>query len=103
MARILEKQAKQLVVEANSTGQGGATFTVGQGEQWAGVALPLVRKVFGSLSTKEFMLYSRVQPTPTDRVLSCSIVVFSSLEADIIRPHSMPETHSSVVVVLFLL
>ncbi len=31
----------------------------GQGEQWAGVALPLVRKVFGSLSTKEFM---SVQP-----------------------------------------
>jgi len=42
-----------------STGTGTATFTVGQGEQWAGVALPLVRKVFGSLSTKEFM---SVQP-----------------------------------------
>jgi hypothetical protein len=59
MAMILENQAKQLVVEANSTGNGGATFTAGQGEQWAGVALPLVRKVFGSLSTKEFM---SVQP-----------------------------------------
>jgi hypothetical protein len=34
-------------------------FTAGQGETWAGVALPLVRKVFGSLSTKEFM---SVQP-----------------------------------------
>jgi hypothetical protein len=59
MAMILENQAKQLVVEANTTGNGGATFSVGQGEQWAGVALPLVRKVFGSLSTKEFM---SVQP-----------------------------------------
>jgi hypothetical protein len=35
------------------------SFTATQGEQWAGVALPLVRKVFGSLSTKEFM---SVQP-----------------------------------------
>ena len=59
MAMILENQAKQLVTETNSTNQGGATFSVGQGEQWAGVALPLVRKVFGSLSTKEFM---SVQP-----------------------------------------
>jgi hypothetical protein len=59
MAMILENQAKQLVVEQSSTNVGGATFNVGQGEQWAGVALPLVRKVFGSLSTKEFM---SVQP-----------------------------------------
>jgi hypothetical protein len=59
MAMILENQAKQLVMESNSTNQGGGTFSVGQGEQWAGVALPLVRKVFGSLSTKEFM---SVQP-----------------------------------------
>ena len=59
MAMILENQAKQLVTEQSSTNAGGGTFTVGQGEQWAGVALPLVRKVFGSLSTKEFM---SVQP-----------------------------------------
>ena len=59
MAMILENQAKQLVVEASATNIGGGTFTAGQGEQWAGVALPLVRKVFGSLSTKEFM---SVQP-----------------------------------------
>ena len=60
MAMILENQAKQLVVEAsaNTTGTGGS-FTAGTGAQWAGVALPLVRKVFGSLSTKEFM---SVQP-----------------------------------------
>ena len=59
MAMILENQAKQLVTEQSSTNQGGSTFTATQGEQWAGVALPLVRKVFGSLSTKEFM---SVQP-----------------------------------------
>jgi hypothetical protein len=61
MAMILENQAKQLVVEAsaNTTGTGNGTFTAGTGAQWAGVALPLVRKVFGSLSTKEFM---SVQP-----------------------------------------
>jgi len=59
MALILENQAKQLVVEQSSNGVGGASFTAGQGEQWAGVALPLVRKVFGSLSSKEFV---SVQP-----------------------------------------
>ena len=61
MAMILENQAKQLVTEQSSTGGAGTQggFTAGQGEQWAGVALPLVRKVFGSLSTKEFM---SVQP-----------------------------------------
>ena len=59
MAMILENQAKQLVVEQSSTNSGGGSFTVGQGEQWAGVALPLVRKVFGSLSSKEFV---SVQP-----------------------------------------
>jgi hypothetical protein len=59
MAMILENQAKQLVTEQSSTNQGGGSFAANQGEQWAGVALPLVRKVFGSLSTKEFM---SVQP-----------------------------------------
>jgi hypothetical protein len=59
MAMILENQAKQLVIESNNTQIGGAGFSAGQGETWAGVALPLVRKVFGSLSTKEFM---SVQP-----------------------------------------
>jgi len=59
MALILENQAKQLVTEASTNGTTGGTFQVGDGAQWAGVALPLVRKVFGSLSTKEFM---SVQP-----------------------------------------
>jgi hypothetical protein len=59
MAMILENQAKQLVVEQSSTQVGGNGYNVGQGENWAGVALPLVRKVFGSLSSKEFV---SVQP-----------------------------------------
>jgi hypothetical protein len=60
MAMILENQAKQLVVETNTTQVAGSGFSAGQGETWAGVALPLVRKIFGSLTaTKEFM---SVQP-----------------------------------------
>jgi len=58
MAMMLENQAKQLVVESSQTGTGG-TFTPGTGEQWAGVALPLVRKVFGQIAAKEFV---SVQP-----------------------------------------
>lgn len=58
MAMMLENQAKQLVVESSTTGTGG-TFTPGTGEQWAGVALPLVRKVFGQIAAKEFV---SVQP-----------------------------------------
>jgi hypothetical protein len=58
MAMMLENQAKQLVVESSQTGTGG-TFTPGTGEQWAGVALPLVRKVFGQIASKEFV---SVQP-----------------------------------------
>lgn len=58
MAMILENQAKQLVVEQSQTG-GSANFTVGTGEQWAGIALPLVRKVFGQIAAKEFV---SVQP-----------------------------------------
>jgi len=61
MAIILENQAKQLVVEASTTGAGSTagTFTVGQSENWAGIALPLVRKVFGQIAAKEFV---SVQP-----------------------------------------
>jgi hypothetical protein len=63
MAMILENQSKQLVVESSTSNAGGATpqatFTAGNGEQWAGVALPLVRKIFGQLASKEFV---SVQP-----------------------------------------
>ena len=63
MSLILENQAKQLVVETSQTGGGagaaGGTFTAGTGEQWAGIALPLVRKVFGQIAAKDFV---SVQP-----------------------------------------
>jgi len=66
MGIILENQAKQLVVESSQTGGGTAssgTFSsqtaVNIGGQWAGVALPLVRKVFGQIAAKEFV---SVQP-----------------------------------------
>ena len=62
MSIILENQAKQLVVETSQTGGGTnsvGSFTAGVGEQWAGVALPLVRKVFGQIAAKEFV---SVQP-----------------------------------------
>ena len=59
MALMLENQAKQLVVEATATGN-ASFFTSGtSGENWAGIALPLVRKVFGQISAKEFV---SVQP-----------------------------------------
>jgi len=61
MSLILENQAKQLVVEQSSVGGGSGygNFAVGQGAEWAGIALPLVRKVFGQIAAKEFV---SVQP-----------------------------------------
>ena len=66
MSMILENQAKQLVTEISADGgapapAGAASFSanVGTGAQWAGIALPLVRKVFGQIAAKEFV---SVQP-----------------------------------------
>jgi hypothetical protein len=61
MSLLLENQAKQLVMEASATGAGtsAGSFTPGQSENWAGIALPLVRKVFGQIASKEFV---SVQP-----------------------------------------
>ena len=59
MSIILENQAKQLVVETSQTNVGGAHFEAGDGAQWAGIALPLVRKVFGQIAAQEFV---SVQP-----------------------------------------
>ena len=53
MAVMLENQAKQLLDEATRTGTSSGS------EEWAGVALPLVRRVFGSIASKEFV---SVQP-----------------------------------------
>jgi predicted alternative tryptophan synthase beta-subunit len=59
MSLILENQAKQLVVETSQVDGGTAAFTPGTGNNWAGIALPLVRKVFGQIAAKEFV---SVQP-----------------------------------------
>lgn len=53
MAIMLENQAKQLVTEANATG------IASNSEQWSGVALPLVRRVFAEIAAKDFV---SVQP-----------------------------------------
>ena len=50
---LLENQAKQLIEESSITG------TQSNSEQWAGVALPLVRRVFAEIAAKEFV---SVQP-----------------------------------------
>jgi hypothetical protein len=60
MALMLENQAKQLVIEQSQVNGGTAAFSSGtSGENWAGIALPLVRKVFGQIAAKEFV---SVQP-----------------------------------------
>ncbi len=53
MSVILESQAKQLVTEANQTG------TSSNAEEWSGVALPLVRRIFAEIAAKDFV---SVQP-----------------------------------------
>ena len=53
MAVLLENQAKQLVTEASKTG------TSSNSEEWAGVALPLVRRIFAEIAAKDFV---SVQP-----------------------------------------
>jgi hypothetical protein len=59
MAMLLENQAKQLVTEASSTGTASPGAGSYSGESWNGVALPLVRRVFGEIAAKEFV---SVQP-----------------------------------------
>ena len=53
MSILLENQAKQLIDESSRTG------TESGSEEWSGVALPLVRRVFAEIASKEFV---SVQP-----------------------------------------
>ena len=53
MSILLENQAKQLIDESSRTG------TQSGSEEWSGVALPLVRRVFAEIASKEFV---SVQP-----------------------------------------
>ena len=53
MSQLLENQARQLVKEASATGIAAGS------EEWSGVALPLVRRIFAEFAAKEFV---SVQP-----------------------------------------
>ena len=53
MAVLLENQAQELLSEATQTS------TTAGSEEWSGVALPLVRRIFGEIAAKEFV---SVQP-----------------------------------------
>jgi hypothetical protein len=53
MSILLENQAKQLIDESSRAG------TTSGSEEWSGVALPLVRRVFAEIASKEFV---SVQP-----------------------------------------
>ena len=53
IAVLLENQAKQLIDESSRTG------TAAGAEEWAGVALPLVRRIFSEIAAKDFV---SVQP-----------------------------------------
>ena len=53
IAILLENQAKQLIDESSRTG------TAAGAEEWAGVALPLVRRIFSEIAAKDFV---SVQP-----------------------------------------
>jgi len=52
MAVLLENQTKQLITETSATGGVGS-------EEWSGIALPLVRRVFSEIASKDFV---SVQP-----------------------------------------
>ena len=53
MAILLENQARQLIDEVSKTG------TTSGSEEWSGVALPLVRRIFAEIAAKDFV---SVQP-----------------------------------------
>lgn len=53
IAVLLENQAKQLIEESSRTGIAAGS------EEWAGVALPLVRRIFSEIAAKDFV---SVQP-----------------------------------------
>ena len=61
MAVMLENQAKQLISENSATGggAGGASGGTAGSEEWSGVALPLVRRIFGEIAAQDFV---SVQP-----------------------------------------
>jgi hypothetical protein len=98
MAQLLENQARQLVKEASQTG------TAEGSEEWAGVALPLVRRIFAEFAAKEFV---SVQPMnlPSGLVFyldfkyGTSVPGFTADQADPVstgHPFGSPEADDSL-------
>ena len=60
MATMLENQARQLISENSGTGgTAGGSTSGASSEEWSGVALPLVRRIFGEIAAQDFV---SVQP-----------------------------------------
>ena len=60
MATLLENQARQLLNEFSGTGgRTGGSAAGANSEEWSGVALPLVRRIFGEIAAQDFV---SVQP-----------------------------------------
>ena len=53
MATLLENQARQLIKEFSTTNP-ASNASVAE-EEWSGVALPLVRRIFGSIAAQDFV------------------------------------------------
>ena len=107
MAMMLENQAKQLISEASFTGGGARGSAAGAtSEEWSGVALPLVRRIFGEIAAQEFVsVQVRVFDPPEQAVHSeqshkgvhvIAAPVMNSFTAEF----SIPETVNSLVVML---
>jgi hypothetical protein len=83
MAVMLENQAKQLLDESTRTGTSGGS------EEWAGVALPLVRRIFGSIAAKEFV---SVQPMN----LPSGLIFYMDFKYSTTTANGRPESGSSL-------
>ncbi len=60
MAVLLENQARQLIQENSATGgRSAGAALIANSEEWSGVALPLVRRIFGEIAAQDFV---SVQP-----------------------------------------
>ena len=60
MAVMLENQARQLIQENSATsGRSAGAGAIAGSEEWSGVALPLVRRIFGEIAAQDFV---SVQP-----------------------------------------
>ena len=83
MAVMLENQAKQLLDESTRTGVSAGS------EEWAGVALPLVRRIFGSIAAKEFV---SVQPMN----LPSGLIFYMDFKYSTATAVNRPESGSSL-------